>query len=152
MHQETCSVMGYGYSGPSKSTTRTRFTAKKLSNLTIPTNLVRKVQVNGKPHTPKTTSFDKQLHVFKYMGETPPKSFINLPENVVICGMLPSLYTNSTEEEIRKEIVDITSAEDSEYEQCSPDDFEFIRVSRRSAVVPTVKAGFNSLATTPKNY
>ncbi len=136
VHQETHSVMGYAYSGPPISTIRKRFSSKKIPNRTV---IATKKQPDVKSFLSKANSFDKQLHVFKYMGKPSPKSFINVPENVAICGMLPTLDTNSTEEDIRKEIVDIIS---TEYDQCSSDDFEFIRVSRRSAVVPTVKAGF----------
>ena len=116
-----------------------QFAAKKLA-YRLP-KLIKKSQSAQQCKT-KSTSFDKQLQVLKYMGKSAPKSFQCNPENIVICGVLPSLYTTSSEEEVRKEIADVISAEGGEYKECTSDDFEFIRVSRRNAVVPTVKPGF----------
>ena len=71
------------------------------------------------------------------MGQSAPKLFVCNLENIVICGMLTSLYTTSSKEEVRKEIANVISAEGEEYKECTPDDFEFICVSSRNAVVPT---------------
>lgn len=76
------------------------------------------------------------------MGPTPPRVFLNVPKNVAITGMLPPLTTATPEGVIRCEIADLIKAEGGAYGQCQPGDFEFVRVSRTTAQLPTVKEGY----------
>ena len=75
------------------------------------------------------------------MRKLAPKSFLCNPDNSYLWNT-PSLYNTTSEEEVRKKIADVISAEGGEYKECTSDDTEFIHVSRRNAVVPTVKPGF----------
>ena len=134
VYQEMTSVVGYARSGPANSSNfRTQFSAKKL--LQQRTKLVKKPPSRSQPSLSKAKipTFHKQVQVFKYMGESARKSFLNAPENMIITEMLPSLLTASTEKEMHQEISEIIAAESPDYEDCDPNDFEFIRVSRRSA-------------------
>ncbi len=120
---------------------------------------VKKNRVRSRCPTLKTTqvtvpskiSFHKQIQIFKYMGESAPMCFTNTSENIVISGMLPPLVASITENEIHNEIVAVVRAEGEMFEDCAPNDFEFIRSSRRTAQVPTVKHGFKWDGSAVKN-
>lgn len=135
VRQEVSKVMGYARPGVANIST----SVKVLPTMKPKPEVSRKAVAEKMV---KVSSFDKQLQVFRYMGTSSPKSFVCTPENIVITGMLPSLNASLSESEIRKEIGDVICTDSSVYNSCSPQDFEFIHVSRRSAQVPTVKAGY----------
>jgi len=88
-------------------------------------------------------SFQKKLIVFDYMGTRPPNSFSRSDNLILARGLLPSLPVTISELEIRAEIHELIKCmcgEDTA--DLTPNDFEFINMSGKSASVPLCKDGF----------
>ena len=106
-----------------------------------------KVRVSIPPQKKRCTAargqvFQKQIHVFKYAGSSPGKVFLNSPKNYEMSGLLPSISVNDSEETVREEIAELIQSKGGRFTECDKHDFEFIRVSRRTAQVPATKTGF----------
>ena len=81
--------------------------------------------------------FQKQIHVFKYAGSSPGKVFLHSQ-----WGLLQSIAVSDSEESVHVEIAQLIRSKGGRFTECAMHDFEFIRVSRRTAQVPATKAGF----------
>ena len=91
--------------------------------------------------TTRGHTFQKQIHVFKYAGHS-PMVFLNVPKNYEMSGLLPAIAVSDSEDSVREEIMQLVRSKGGRFAECCKDDFEFIRVSRRTAQVPATKAGF----------
>ena len=89
-----------------------------------------------------STTFQKKLVVFKYMGEDAPNKFTRADRKIVVRGLLPPIMVEATEEEIRKEICEVICSE-PDFSDCRNHDFEFIDMSGKQASVPQCKTGFS---------
>ena len=90
-----------------------------------------------------TTTFQKKIVVFKYMGVNAPESFTRSDKDVCTSGLLPLVSVDASEEEIRQEICAvINNCANPELSEIAPDDFEYINMSGKRASIPHCKEGF----------
>ena len=85
------------------------------------------------------------IHIFEYMGEESPRSFVKSDKKILLSGIMEPISTVASEAEVREEIVAIVRrAEEPGYNLrvCDPTDFQFIQVSGKSATLPNVRSGF----------
>jgi len=90
----------------------------------------------------KPVFFQKKLFVFHYMGTDPPNKFTRCDKNIFMTGVLPSLSTVATEEEVREEICTLIHRNFGT-NSVSSTDFEFINMSGKQASVAFSKEGFH---------
>lgn len=82
----------------------------------------------------------KQIHVFHYMP-TAPKVFSVVDKQIALTGVL-EISTDMSESHLRGEISELIHSKGGIFSSCGSQDFEFIRVSQKSAQVPATKPGF----------
>ena len=106
-----------------------RFSKPQLAKLrlSIPPQKKRCTVAHGQ-------EFQKQIHV-KYPGSSPGKVFLNSPNNYEMSGLLPSIAVSDSEESVREEIAQLIRSKCGRFTECAKHDFEFIRMSRRTAQV-----------------
>ena len=90
-----------------------------------------------------SAKFQKKLIVFKFMGTEldAPDSFTRADSKIAVRGLLPPIPVEASEADIRNEICDVIRSS-SDFDECSPNDFQFIDMSGKQASVPKCKQGF----------
>ena len=76
------------------------------------------------------------------MGETPPKHFTLKDSVVALRGVLPEIYMEATELDVRRVIARVISNCGEEYAACSKYSFEFIEANGKHLYVPAKPLGF----------
>ena len=75
------------------------------------------------------------------MGKDAPDSFTRADRKIAMRGLLPPIPVEAPEAEVRREICDVIRAS-SDFDECGPNDFQFIDMSGKQATVPKCKQGF----------
>ena len=90
-----------------------------------------------------TTTFQKKLVVFEYMGPDSPKVFTRTDKKICVRGLLPAIPIHASESEVHNEICDVVrTCAFPDLTECTPSDFEFIDMSGKQARIPQCKIGF----------
>ena len=105
-----------------------------------------KVKFVGAPSSAKkgrlsTAKFQKKLVVFNYMGPDATDSFTRADRNIVVRGLLPPILVDASETDVRHEICEVIRS-CSDFDNCGPNDFQFIDMNGKQASVPKCKSGF----------
>ena len=84
--------------------------------------------------------FQKKLVVFNYMGPDASDSFTRADKNIVVRGLLPPILVDASETDVRDEICEVIRS-CSDFDNCGPNDYQFIDMNGKQASVPKCKSG-----------
>ena len=86
-----------------------------------------------------SSTFQKNLFVFGYMGSNAPTQFTRKNSAVVMRGLLPDITVDAPEDDVRKEICEVIRGFNEHDAH-----LEFVDKNGKTASVPNVKSGCSS--------
>ena len=145
--------------GPSTSRSGYNCSSRSITSLVRSSQISRKsgrkskLQLAEEKYSSKkksrlsTSTFQKKVVVFGYMGPKSPSIFTRSDKLIVARGLLPSLPVHISEADLRSEVCDIKSTsvhtpDGDTSDGVGPYDFEFINMSGKQASIPQCKHGF----------